>query len=189
MQKIQREKDALEALEAVEAYVRERLTDARLEAKSLRENLTKVENSIKILENRANTLQISKVHWITPTEETPKVPPTPDALQVIQSIMESTHGRMRARMIAEYAHSKGLIASSRGLEGVVSIVGNKLSQNSPTIFTSVGWGWWDLTERARESSKIVAKLRKLTAPTPITPPVSQDAPPVPPEIAQLKANG
>lgn len=147
MVKFQREKDALEALEAVQAYVKECLTDARLKARALQAELSKVTTQIRVLENRDNSLQQSKVHWVVPVmpEETPQI----DSLDVIVSILESSSGPMRVKTIAEYAYNKGLITSSRGLSGVQSIVSNKVSQNSPKILTSVGWGWWDLAARRK----------------------------------------
>lgn len=155
--KFQREKDALEALEAVEAYVKERLTDMRLKARALDAELAKLKNAIQILEQRAQTLQVSKVHWITPISPDESAPPgtmPTDALQAIISILESSSGPMRVRSIAEYAYNKGLISSSKGLKGVTSIVSNKVSQNSPKILTSVGWGWWDLTARRKPKNPV-----------------------------------
>jgi hypothetical protein len=157
--KFQREKDALEALEAVEAYVKERLTDMHLKARALESELTKLRTSIKILENRAQTLQVSKVHWITPISPDESAPPGTvpvDSLQAIISILESSSGAMRVRTIAEYAHRKGLIISSNGLDGVASIVSNKVSQNSPKIFINAGFGWWDLTARRKPKVSVSA---------------------------------
>ena len=54
---------------------------------------------------------------------------------------------MRVNSIAKYAHEKGLIPSSNGLEGVASIVSNTLSRYSPRIFTRAQWGWWSLSEK------------------------------------------
>jgi hypothetical protein len=150
MIKFAREKEALEALEAIEAYVKERLTDARLKASRLQSELAIVNQAIKVLESRAQSLQISKTHWMTPISPDESIPtgaiPT-DSLDVIVSILKSSTGPMRVRAIGEYAFKKGLIASSRGLTGVISIVSNRVSLNAPKIFTNVGWGWWDLTER------------------------------------------
>jgi hypothetical protein len=146
------EKDALAALEAVDAYVKERLTDARLRFGSLKAEMDKIERSIKILEIRAQSLQASKLHWITPISPEESAPPgtvPTDSLQAIISILESSTGPMRVVRIAEYAHRKGLITSSNGLNGVSSIVSNKISQNSPKVFTNTGWGWWDLTARRK----------------------------------------
>lgn len=127
----------------------------RLKARALESELAKLNGSIKILENRAQSLQLSKIHWITPISTEESAPPGTvpvDSLQAIISILESSSGPMRVTTIAEYAYNKGLISSSKGLSGVTSIVSNKVSQNVPKIFTNTGWGWWDLTARRKPKS-------------------------------------
>lgn len=156
--KFEYEKQAKDALDAAEAWVNEKLTDARLRVQNLNEQLAKLNATISILQNRANALRASKVHWVTPISISSGEPAPPsstpsDALKVITSILESSATAMRARTIAQYAHKKGLIASSNGLDGVIRIVSNKLSLNSPEIFTNTGWGWWELTSRTQRIPK------------------------------------
>lgn len=168
--KIQREKDALEAINALEAYVKDRLTDARMRAGVLEGELLKLRQFIKVMENRANSLQTSKLHWTLPLpfpEESVRTTLAPEdsSLRAVISILESSQSKMRVSAIAAYAHEKGLIASSRGLSGVISNVNNIVSRHSPKIFMNCGWGWWDLTERQQKQRAMPAQLpvRPMTA--------------------------
>jgi hypothetical protein len=166
--KIQREKDALEAINALEAYVKDRLTDARMRAGVLAGELEKLRQFIKVMENRASSLQTSKLHWTLPLpfpEESAQSAPTPeDSLRAVISILESSQSKMRVRAIAIYAHEKGLITSSRGLSGVISNVNNIVSRHSPKIFTNCGWGWWDLTERQHKQTATSAPIPATSQP-------------------------
>lgn len=84
-----------------------------------------------------------------PTLEPTRIPTSPkDNLEAVARILRE-NGRMRRKEIASLAFSRKLILSSNGESGVDSIVGNILSRHEPHLFTNIGWGWWDLSEKVK----------------------------------------
>jgi hypothetical protein len=154
MAAIEDEKQALDAINSLVSYISEHLTDARHKAAAYQDELAKLARLIKSLEARLASLNLLKNTW--PGEVISAVAPnTPEeSLKAVAQILAAAPGPMRVKAIAEYAHKKGLIASSKGLNGVASIVSNVVSRYSPRIFVNTGWGWWTLAEKQRNGAKL-----------------------------------
>ncbi|MFZ0890562.1 MAG: hypothetical protein WA005_19140 [Candidatus Binataceae bacterium] len=153
---IKDEKQALEAVNALESYLKERLTEAHYNLSAAQQEVTRWQTMVASLESRTKSITFLITQW--PAYK-PSIPSTPDEnLRAVVSILSASGGPMRIKAIAELAFKKEMIGSTKGLSGVTSTVSNVVSRHSPRVFVNTGWGWWDLAERRRP--KLVPALPK-----------------------------